>query len=51
MILIIKGFGRHNALGLLTMLCSLMLVMVGCGGGGGGGAGIGEPALANGVGL
>ena len=48
--LVIKGFGRHYVLGLLTMLCSLTLVTVGCGGGGGsGGAGAGGPALANGV--
>ena len=48
--LVIKGFGRHHVLGLLTMLCSLMLVTVGCGGGGGGGeAGAGGPALATGV--
>ncbi len=49
MILVIKGFGRHYALGLLTMMCSLTLVMVGCGGGGGGGAGAGGPVLPNGV--
>ena len=48
MIFITKGFGRHNVLGLLTMLCFLTFVTVGCGGGGGG-AGAGEPALANGV--
>lgn len=47
MVLIIKGFGRHYVLGLLTMLCSLTLITVGCGGGGG--AGASGPALANGV--
>ncbi len=50
MILIIKGFGRRYVWGLLTMLCSLSLVVIGCGGGSGGGdAGAGGPALANGV--
>ena len=44
--LVIKGFGRHYVLGLLTMLCSLTLISVGCGGGG---AGPGGPAIADGV--
>jgi len=46
MMLVIKGFGRHYVLGLLTMMCSLTLVMVGCGGGG---AGAGGPVHPNGV--
>ncbi|MFZ0724697.1 MAG: MopE-related protein [Desulfobacterales bacterium] len=48
MVLVAKGFGRHYVSGLLTMLCSLSLIVIGCGSGGGG-AGAGEPSLANGV--
>jgi hypothetical protein len=44
--MLIKGFGRHNVLGLLTIMCSLILVVVGCGGGGGS---TGGPVLTNGV--
>jgi len=46
MMLVIKGFGRHYVLGLLTIMCSLILVVVGCGGGGGS---TGGPVLTNGV--
>jgi len=50
MVLVAKGFGRQYMWGLLTMLCSLSLIVIGCGGGSGGGsAGAGEPSLANGV--
>jgi Cysteine-rich secretory protein family/Putative metal-binding motif len=49
MVSVAKGLGRQYVLGLLTMLCSLSLIVIGCGGGGGGDAGAGGPALANGV--